>query len=100
MVRTTDILKACVGFQWDGGNAAKNWDRHQVSEAECEQVFFNVPLLVKRDRRHAQVEPRYYALGCTDADRLLFASCAVRGDLMRVISARDMTPKEASWYRP
>jgi len=63
-------------------------------------VFFNVPLLVKRDSRHAQVEPRYYALGRTDADRLLFASFAVRGDLMRVISARDMTPKEASRYRP
>ena len=32
-----------IGFQWDDGNADKNWKRHRVTQAEAEQVFFNKP---------------------------------------------------------
>ena len=99
MVRPKDRLKACTGFQWDEGNAAKTWDRHDVSQAECEQVFFNCPLIVRRDRRHSQFESRYYALGRTDADRLLFVVFTVRADLVRVISARDMTESGRDRYQ-
>ena len=98
MVRPEDRLQRCQGFQWDGGNATKNWDSHDVTQAECEQVFFNQPLVVKRDKRHSELEIRYYALGCTDADRLLFVCFTVRGDLVRVVSARDMTPREIERY--
>ena len=98
MVRPKTRLQACIGFQWDDGNASKNWDSHEVSQAECEQVFFNQPLVVKRDKRHPDLETRYYALGCTDADRLLFVCSTVRGKLIRVISARDMTPSEIARY--
>ena len=38
------------------------------------------------------------ALGTTDAGRLLFISFTVRRHLIRVISARDMTRKEANTY--
>jgi len=98
MVKPKDRLASCTGFQWDDGNATKNWDSHDVSQAECEQVFFNQPLVVRRDRRHSALETRYYALGRTDADRLLFVCFAVRRDLIRVISARDMTPNETARY--
>lgn len=98
MVRPKDRLKACTGFQWDDGNAAKNWDQHRVSQAECEQVFLNRPLIVGRDRHHSLTETRYYALGQTDASRRLFVIVTVRGDQLRVISARDMTPSEAERY--
>ena len=98
MAKPKDRLQACTGFQWDDGNASKNWDSHDVTQAECEQVFFNHPLLVKRDRGHSGLEIRYYALGRTDIDRLLFVCFTVRGDLIRVISARDMTPNEAARY--
>ncbi len=33
-------LLACTGFEWDDGNLLKNWEKHEVSAAECEQVFF------------------------------------------------------------
>ena len=94
MTKPRNRLQACTGFQWDDGNATKNWDKHGVSQAECEQVFFNQPLIVRRDRRHSEVESRYYALGRIDADRLLFVCFAVCDDLIRVISARDMSPSE------
>lgn len=98
MIKPRDILRSCAGFEWDEGNATKNWDRHDVSQTECEQTFFNYPLLVRRDSRHSAAEPRYYALGCTDAGRLLFVVFTVREKLIRVISARDMTPQEARRY--
>jgi len=91
-------LEGCSGFQWDEGNADKNWIRHRVSRSECEQVFFNRPLVVHGDRRHSDDEDRFFALGHTDTGRLLFVVFTLRGELIRVISARDMTPKERRKY--
>jgi len=34
-----------LDFEWDQGNSMKN-EKHSVSDAEAEQVFFNEPLLV------------------------------------------------------
>jgi len=93
-----DQLLACIGFQWDEGNAEKNWLRHKVSRVECEEVFFNEPLLVAEDVEHSGVEPRFYALGQTDEGRLLFVVCTVRDELIRVISARDMSRREKKEY--
>ena len=99
MVKPRDMLAECTGFQWDDGNECKNWEKHEVSRTECEQIFFNQPLIIKRDSDHAKMEPRYYALGRTDFDRLLFAAFTVRKNLIRIISARDMTPSEKARYR-
>ena len=54
-----------VGFDWDAGNARKNVDKHGVSEAAAEQVFFGEPLLLLEDERHSGAEPRIHALGRT-----------------------------------
>jgi len=99
MVKPKDILADCTGFQWDAGNDNKSWDRHCVSRSECEQIFFNQPLIIKRNAEHAKAEPRYYALGRTGYDRLLFAAFTVRADKIRIISARDMTRSEKTRYR-
>ena len=93
-----DDLARCTGLQWDVGNAAKNWDLPQVSQGECEQVFFNRPLLVAPDIEHSQREPRYAALGQTNAARQLAVVFIIRGTLIRVISARDMSRRERRIY--
>jgi uncharacterized DUF497 family protein len=87
------------GFDWDAGNARKN-DKHNVTMAEAEQVFFNVPLLAIADGRHSEKEPRFHALGKTDDDRLLHITFTLRdsGRRIRVISARDMHKKERAAY--
>ena len=95
----SEILSRCTGFQLDRHNAAKNWERHQASVSECEEVFFNVPLIVQDDPKHSQREPRFYCLGQTDARRLLFVVFTIRGTLIRVISARDMSRNEREVYR-
>ena len=38
-----------TGFQWGQGNIDKNLIKHDVENWECEQVFFNRPLLVLDD---------------------------------------------------
>lgn len=93
-----NILSNCKGFQWDEDNLDKNWYLHQVTGGECEELFFNLPLLVAFDRKHSQSEQRYYALGRTDRERWLFVAFTVRDELIRVISARDMNQKEVRKY--
>ena len=89
-----EILNKCIGFDWDKENIDKNWLRHRVSPAECEQTFFNRPLVIQDDVLHSKTEKRFYALGKTDSKRTLFIAFTVRNNLIRVISARDMSRKE------
>ena len=98
MIKPNKILANCTGFEWDQGNITKNWDKHDVSTGECEQIFFNKPLIVKRDRRHSEFENRYFVLGRTNINRLLFAVFTVRNEKIRIISVRDMTPLEIERY--
>jgi len=92
-------LTKITGFNWDGGNARKN-DKHGVSMAEAEQVFFNEPLLLLEDASHSQQELRIHALGKTDEGRALHITFTLRqsNQLIRVISARDMHRKERAIY--
>lgn len=93
------MLEECVGFQWDAGNSGKIWERHRVTPTECEELFFNRPLLITHDEEHSAAEERIYGLGHSDAGRLLFVAFTLRGRLIRVISARDMSRKERRIYR-
>jgi uncharacterized DUF497 family protein len=88
-----------VGFDWDEGNTRKN-DKHGVSNAEIEQLFFNAPLIVADDVKHSGIEPRFHALGRTNDNRRLHVTFTERrsGTLIRPISARDMNRKERSIY--
>jgi len=52
--------------EWDEGNFLKNWEKHGVTASECEQIFFNRPLMSGTDLKHSKKESRYYALGHTD----------------------------------
>lgn len=92
------LINECKGFDWDEGNILKNWEKHGVSASECEQTFFNFPLIASPDEKHSIKETRFYALGHTDARRYLFIVFTIRKDLIRVISARDMNRKERRIY--
>jgi uncharacterized DUF497 family protein len=92
-------LAKITSFDWDEGNARKN-EKHGVSMAETEQVFFNTPLLVLEDIKHSRKELRFHVLGKTDDVRLLHITITLRGagEKIRVISARDMHRKERAIY--
>ena len=93
-------LSHIEGFQWDEGNGRKSIEKHDVSQGEAEQVFFNEPLLIVEDVSHSVGELRLHALGRTDARRLLHITFTLRGGgrLIRVISARAMHRKERARY--
>lgn len=93
-----DIFGSFVGFQWGRGNNNKNLVKHNVQNWECEQVFFNKPLLVLEDPGHSVAEKRWAAFGKTDSGRPLVVIFTKRGNLLRVISARDMNNKERKFY--
>lgn len=92
-------LDRVEGFEWDEGNARKN-ERHGVSQAEAEQVFFDRRLFLAPDPGHSDTEPRFHALGCTVTGRLLHVTFTLRRDgaWIRVISARDASRKERAIY--
>lgn len=92
------LPQGCTGFEWDDGNIEKSWSKHGVSPSECEQVFFNQPLVVVDDEKHSKHQKRWYALGRTESDRYLFVVFTLRRKLIRVISARDMSKKERRIY--
>lgn len=91
-------LSDSTGFQWDEGNAEKNWEKHRVARLECEQPFFNKLFLVHEDEQHSNKESRYFALGHTNQGRYLFIVFTPRDDLIRVISARPMNRTERRHY--
>jgi len=97
MQLSIDLTK-CTGFDWDDGNFSKNWEKHEVTYWECEQIFFNHPLITIWDEKHSNHELRFYVLGQTDLNRKLFVLFTIRDNRIRVISARDMNRKEKKEY--
>jgi len=93
-----DAFGSFAGFQWDRGNSNKNLLKHNVQNWECEQVFFNKPLLVLENPGYSAAEKRWVGFGMTDSGRLLVVIFTKRGNLVRVISARDMNTKERKFY--
>ncbi len=93
-----DLFRKCTGFEWDDGNSEKNWIVHKVGRGECEQVFFNEPLVVSFDEKHSAGEKRWLILGQTDIVRHIFIVFTIRKDLIRIISARDIHKKERKVY--
>jgi uncharacterized DUF497 family protein len=85
-------------FEWDPANWLQN-ERHSVSDAEAEQVFFNEPLLLLTPAHAAQAR-RWQALGRTNDHRLLKVAFRLREERrrLRIVSARPMHPRERKIY--
>lgn len=85
-------------FQWDEAKAAANLIKQHVSFDEAKTVFDD-PLYVDfYDPEHSADEPRYIIIGASRQGRLLIMSYTERGDAIRVISARELTPSEREAY--
>lgn len=85
-------------FDWDDEKAAINLAEHQVSFDEAKAVFDD-PLYVDfYDPDHSYDEERYLIIGESRQKRLLLVSYTERGDLTRLISAREATPAERRDY--
>jgi uncharacterized protein len=84
-------------FEWDDAKAAANLRKHAVGFAMARAVFRD-PFAVERlDDRHQYGEERFVIIGVADG-RLLTVAYTVRGDRLRIISARGAEPDEQRQY--
>jgi uncharacterized protein len=84
-------------FQWDDNKAAENYAEHGVRfEAACE-VFTDPFALEWLDEREDYGEDRSIILGIVE-NRLLYVAYTLRGEKIRLISARGAEPHERRQY--
>jgi uncharacterized DUF497 family protein len=85
-------------FEWDPNKAKENLELHGVSFDEAGTAFRDTLSLAIYDPLHSEAEDRFVLLGNSHRDRLLVVVHTVRGENIRLISARKATKKERKQY--
>ncbi len=85
-------------FEWDADKARRNFEDHKVTFEQATLVFNDPLFLVLRDPDHSEVEQRYIIIGESHQKRYLIVSYTERGARTRIISARELNPKERRTY--
>ena len=81
-------------FEWDADKAAANLKKHGLSFAEAMTVFGDPLEITIVDPDHSESEFRLLSVGLSKSGRLLVVAYTERGRRIRIISAREATPKE------
>ena len=87
-----------VEFEWDADKAASNLSKHGVSFAEAMTVFGDPFEVMIPDPIHSDAELRFVSIALSEAGRLLVVSYTERIQRIRIISARQATPRERRQY--
>jgi uncharacterized protein len=85
-------------FEWDDNKATRNKIKHGVSFEEAATVLNDPNLYTEFDSQHSIEEERYIGIGFSDRGRLLSVSHTLRGETIRIISARPCNTREARFY--
>jgi len=85
-------------FQWDPRKAAANVRKHGVSFEEAATIFDDPLVITVPDRKHPNGEERFFSIGSTLRDRLVVVAHTERGNIIRIISAREPTAREKRSY--
>ncbi|MGO9486439.1 MAG: BrnT family toxin [Rhodomicrobium sp.] len=84
-------------FEWDDAKAASNLRDHGVTFEAARDVFSDPFIVEWEDDGQDESEERFAALGMVD-NRLLFVAYTMRGETIRIISARPAEPFERRKY--
>ena len=84
-------------IEFDPVKAAKNLQKHGISFEEAATCLLDPQALVDEDL-DSETESRWILLGMSHQARLLLVVYTLRGDAVRLISARKPTAKEVSYY--
>lgn len=85
-------------FEWDQRKAAANAHKHGVAFTDVIAVFADPLARIFPDPDHSEDEERELIVGYDSAARLLYASFVERHGIVRIISARRATAREASTH--
>ena len=86
-----------MAFQYDPTKAETNLKDHGVSFSDAEGVFFD-PLALHRPDPDAEGEERFVAMGLGSAGQILVVVYTIRGEDIRLMSARRATRREIRDY--
>lgn len=86
-----------VRFQFDPTKAASNLKKHGVSFGDAEGVFYD-PLAIHQLDPDSEDEERFVAVGMDSVGTILVVVYTLRGEEIRLISARRATRREVKSY--
>jgi uncharacterized DUF497 family protein len=81
-----------MDFEWDSAKELANRKKHGVGFRMAAKVFLD-PCAIEFDDRDAAGELRFNAIGLVDG-RMRFVTYTMRGEIVRIISARGAAPHE------
>lgn len=84
-------------FEYDPQKAKTNWQKHGISFAEAEMVFFDTLAIHDLDP-DSITEERFIAVGLGNSGLLLVVVYTIRDEVIRLISARRATKQEKKAY--
>ena len=89
-----------IKFEWDSTKATANIKKHGVSFEEAHSVFYDEFAVQFFDEDHSSDEERFLLLGMSTGARLLLVCHCERaaGNIIRIISARQATRRESTFY--
>lgn len=89
-----------IHFEWDENKNKINKEKHGINFEEARTVFFDDAAIMFDDPEHSDKEDRFILLGMSDpANLCIVCHCYRESDsVIRIISARKATKKEASRY--
>ena len=85
-------------YEWDPIKDRINREKHGVSFAEASTVFLDPHHVTVLDDRYSIDESRFRTIGYTSGDQLLVVAHTDRGESVRIITAREATPRERRDY--
>jgi uncharacterized protein len=88
-------------FEWDEHKARTNASKHGVTFEDAKSVFRDDQARLIDDPDHSEDEDRFVLLGLSSNLKLLVVCHCYRseGNVIRIISARKATSREAKLYR-
>ncbi len=89
---------AHIEFEWDPAKAERNIRRHQITFEEAVTAFDDEYAIIFADEAHSFDEPRDVLIGYSNRAHLLTVIFTERGDVVRLISARQATRGEKKRY--
>lgn len=87
-----------VQFEWNQEKADANLRDHRVSFEEARTVFGDPLATTVLDADSSQDEERWLTTGLSETGQLLIVWHTNRGDRIRIIGARRVTPQERRQY--
>lgn len=88
-------------FEWDPRKSLTNAQKHGVSFEEAKSVFSDERAKLIDDPGHSEDEDRFILMGLSGSLRMLVVCHCYREEdnVIRIISARKATAKEARFYQ-